>query len=195
MDTRPMGWLVAVRDHPTRPPSAQRLVLACLATRLDWTAGTGYCSHATMAADAGASVSTAKRATRWAVRAGLLAQTRRGHYISAGLAVASEWQLLVPAQGAMGDPLDPAQGVMSDPLAGGPKGSNERPKGPPVTPHPDTPTSRHPKPPLPPRKRRGRQPKPSVTDQRVAAALALAAEYERAEAGTAAAPEHGDDGW
>jgi hypothetical protein len=77
--------------------------------------------------DADASKATVKRSTKWARDAGFLIQARRGHYISEGRAAASEWQL---TQGLTPEPL-------GEPRAqnGRAKGSMERAKGSPQTPH------------------------------------------------------------
>src|ERR1039457_213570 len=72
------GWLVAIRDHPQRPPAMQRYVLTVLALRLDWKTGAGFASTAQLAADADVTPPTVKRATSWARKAELLLQTRRG---------------------------------------------------------------------------------------------------------------------
>jgi hypothetical protein len=86
-------WLVAIRDHPGRPPAVQRLVLHCLALRMNWETGAGFASTAQLAADADASRPTVKRATSWAKQAELLLQTRRGHRLGNGQVAASEWKL------------------------------------------------------------------------------------------------------
>jgi hypothetical protein len=113
-------WLVAIRDHPNRPPLTQRHVLTCLALRLDWATGRGYASVKQLSADADASKVTVWRATTWAQISELLLRTRRGHYISAQTTIASEWQLISPvdnpAQGATGETLATTQGFNgSDP--------------------------------------------------------------------------------
>jgi len=77
-------WLVAVRDHPDRPPMAQRYVLACLALRMDWLTGRGFASTGQLAADSDAEERTIRRATGWARDTGLLLRTRRGHRLGNG---------------------------------------------------------------------------------------------------------------
>ena len=82
-----------VRDHPRRPPAAQRLVLWCLALRLDFSTAQGFASSATLAADADVSEWTVRRATRWARSAGLLVMVQRGHRRGDGSVSASEWRI------------------------------------------------------------------------------------------------------
>jgi hypothetical protein len=112
----------------------QRLVLHSLALRMNWKSGTGYASTAQLMADADASKATAKRATSWARRAGLLLQTRRGHRLGSGQVAASEWKLLRPVdnstQGLTGEPLNSPQGLngeFSRAQQNGLKGSAETP--------------------------------------------------------------------
>jgi len=93
---RPLEWQAAVRDYPGRPASGRLDVLAMLALRLDWTTGAGFVSIGQIAADAAVSASTVKRAIRWAIGAGLLVQTRRGHRLGNGQVMASEWRLSQP---------------------------------------------------------------------------------------------------
>jgi hypothetical protein len=97
-------WQKAVRDHPDRPQPAWCHVLWCLALRLGWKTGTGYASIEVLAADAGCSASTVKRATDWARKAGLLVQTsqggRRGTEVRA-----SEWMLCPPVPTALPRPV------------------------------------------------------------------------------------------
>jgi hypothetical protein len=108
--TRPVEWLLAVRDHPQRPPPAQRLVLEAIALRLNWSSGTGFASVEQLMADADASRSTVIRALQWARGDGakLLDQTRRGGRLGNGKIAASEWRLLAPSQGVTRDTLRPA---------------------------------------------------------------------------------------
>ncbi len=113
-----------IRDHPDRPPALQRLVLYCLALRMDWETGCGFASTETLAADASAEERTVRRATRWGRQADLLLQTRRGHYISPETSVASEWQLTGP-----GYPQDRTQPATGGRLAD-PTGQNGRPNRP-----------------------------------------------------------------
>jgi hypothetical protein len=91
-------WLVAIRDHPQRPPALQRHVLTCLGLRMDWSTGRGFASAEQLAADADAEERTVRRATAWARSepAGLLLRTRRGHRLGNGQSVSSEWQLTLP---------------------------------------------------------------------------------------------------
>ncbi len=106
-------WLVAIRDHPERPPAVQRLVLQCLALRLDWRTGSGFASVAEVAEDADASEPTVRRATSWARRAGLLLQTRRGHRLGNGQVAATEWKLTQPLTGELLKPPQPLNGSAS----------------------------------------------------------------------------------
>jgi hypothetical protein len=94
-------WLVAVRDHPARPPAHQRYVLVCLALRMDWRTGRGFAALRQIAADSDASEPTVRRATSWARRAELLLQTRRGHRLGNGQVAASEWRLTQPLTGEL----------------------------------------------------------------------------------------------
>ena len=75
-------WLIAVRDHPYRPPPRQRLVLTCLALRVDPETGRGFASVRTLARDAGVGERTVKQATAWARRSGLLVTSKRGHRLA-----------------------------------------------------------------------------------------------------------------
>jgi hypothetical protein len=140
-------WLVAIRDHPARPPAMQRHVLACLALRLDWKTGRGFTSTAQVMADSDASKATVKRATRWGRDLGFLLQTRRGQRLGNGQVAASEWRLTVPVdsavsaghrpQGLMGDPLR-SQGLSAEPQGLNGEVSRAQPghlKGSPQTPH------------------------------------------------------------
>jgi hypothetical protein len=92
-------WLVAVRDHPNRPPQAQCHVLTMLALRVDWTTGCGFASGRQLGEDADASERTVRRATTWGRDTGFVVRTRRGHRVSAELVIASEWRLTQPATG------------------------------------------------------------------------------------------------
>jgi hypothetical protein len=94
-------WLVAIRDHPGRPPAVQRLVLHCLALRMNWETGAGFASTGQLAADSDAEERTVRRATSWARQAELLLQTRRGHRLGNGQVAASEWQLTQPVTGGL----------------------------------------------------------------------------------------------
>jgi hypothetical protein len=91
-----MTWLTALRDHPQRPPVAQRMALHALALRMDWQTGTGYASTAQLAADADCGERTVRGATGWARAAAMLVQTRRGHRVTAERVTASEWRLTLP---------------------------------------------------------------------------------------------------
>jgi hypothetical protein len=92
-------WLIAVRDHPNRPPLAQCHVLTMLALRLDWATGRGFASTRQLMADASAEERTVRRSTRWARDNELLLQTRRGRRLGNGQVAASEWQLTQPVTG------------------------------------------------------------------------------------------------
>ena len=97
--TRPLEWMTAIRDHPARPPAAQRHVLAMLALRLHWKTGEGAASAAQLAADADCCERTVRNATGWArgEAVKLLEQTRRGHRLGNGEVRASEWRLCPPS--------------------------------------------------------------------------------------------------
>jgi len=100
-------WLVAVRDHPDRPPMAQCHVLTMLALRMDWSTGCGYASARQLGGDADVSEPTVWRATRWGREAGYLLRTRRGHRVTSERTVASEWQLIQPVTGdGLGEPIN-----------------------------------------------------------------------------------------
>jgi hypothetical protein len=103
-------WLVAIRDHPDRPPALQRLALYSLALRVDWRTGRGFASTQMLADDASAGESTVRRSTKWARDRKLLLQTRRGHYIGPGTVIASEWQLTQPVTGDLLDQSQPVNG-------------------------------------------------------------------------------------
>jgi hypothetical protein len=105
---RPLEWLVIVRDHPARPHGAVFEVLAMLALRMKWADGTGFASNATLAEDCGGGISTVQRATKWAMGAGLLERTARGHRRGDGTPSANEWRLIIPSQQVTGDRLNTA---------------------------------------------------------------------------------------
>jgi hypothetical protein len=128
-------WLVAVRDHPDRPPALQCHILTMLALRMDWSTGRGFAGIRDLMADAAAGKATVSRATAWACTSQLLLCTRRGHYINAQTAIASEWQLTQPvtgdrleSQGLTREPLGQSQGLTREPLgqSQGLNGSNPR---------------------------------------------------------------------
>ena len=112
--TRPLEWLATVRDHPKRPGGRSKCfeILTMLALRLDWSTGAGFASVRELADDARACERTVKSATGWARTNDLLLLTRRGHYVSPGRTVASEWRLTMPvdnpSQGATGRTLEKA---------------------------------------------------------------------------------------
>lgn len=99
-------WLVAIRDHPNRPPAHQRHVLTMLALRMDWTTGRGYVGTRDLMADADVCRNTVMRATSWARQEQLLMRTRRGHYINAQTTIASEWWLTRPQDQSQGLPTE-----------------------------------------------------------------------------------------
>lgn len=105
----------AVRDADPPFTTARLAVLWALGLRMGPN-GSGFASVQTLAADAGVSPETAKRAIRDGRQRGYLLQTRRGHRISDTVVVASEWQLTMPTQGVTGDTLTQTQGVTGDPL-------------------------------------------------------------------------------
>ena len=106
-------WLMAVRDHPDRPPPMQRHVLTMLALRLNWKSGAGYVSTGQLVTDSGAEDRTVRRATAWARDHGLLVQTRRGHRLGNGQIVASEWRLTQPVTADLLTQPQPANGQIS----------------------------------------------------------------------------------
>jgi hypothetical protein len=111
------SWLTAIRDHPSRPPAAQRHVLTMLALRMDWKTAQGYASTQQLTADADASKATVKRATAWARGASLLKMISRGHRITADRVTATKWAL---CQGLTDEPLGGSetdtQGLRDEPL-------------------------------------------------------------------------------
>ena len=112
-----MEWMAAVRDHPDRPPTGQRLVLISLALRMDWSTSQGFASADQLARDADCEERTVRRATTWARTAGLIERTRRGHRISAERVIASEWRLTrPPSQPDTGDLLGKSQPDTDDRL-------------------------------------------------------------------------------
>jgi hypothetical protein len=118
-----MTWLAALRDHPERPPVAQRMVLVSLAQRMDWSTGCGFASTSQLADDADCSKPTVLRATGWGRAAGMLVQARRGHRLGDGRKVASEWRLALPelatettSQGVTGETLNGASRYQPDHL-------------------------------------------------------------------------------
>ncbi len=107
---KPLEWMRSLRDSGefTGGPLNVLLMLA-LRMRKD---GTGFASQRQLAEDAGVSESTVKRALKTARESGSresgwVEQTRRGHRLTDGAAVASEYRLLDPTQPATGDTLDP----------------------------------------------------------------------------------------
>ena len=91
-------WIGAVQRHPERPAANQRDVLTALAVQfIDWRAGTGCASLDMLAEFCGASRNTVQRSLKWAVEAGLLVRTKRGHSMISGGSVASEWLMAFPA--------------------------------------------------------------------------------------------------
>jgi hypothetical protein len=104
---------MAVRDHPDRPPTAQRHALTMLALRLNWKTGSGYVSTGQLAQDSDAEERTIRRATKWARDAGLLTMTRRGHRLGNGQIAASEWQLSQPDTGDLLTQSQPDNGRIS----------------------------------------------------------------------------------
>lgn len=160
--TRIAEWQKAVRDCPDRPPPEQRLVLDCLALRLDWKTGCGSASSAQLAADAGCAVRTVWRATGWAREAGLLIQSRRGHHTGNGQRVASEWRLAIPPpQPATADRLAASQPATADRLAGV---STCQPGGPNLPAEPSQPASG-----APPSRPRSSRPRSSAARSRAPA--------------------------
>lgn len=99
------SWLTGIRDHPKRPPLGQSHALTMLALRMDWRTGCGFASTQGVSDDANVTARTVIRATVWAREFGYLVQTRRGHYVSPGRVIASEWRLTMPSQGDTGDTL------------------------------------------------------------------------------------------
>jgi hypothetical protein len=93
-------WMRAIRDHRPKPgPRSVRYpVLWALALRMR-PDGSGFVSQRLLAEDVEAGVSTVRRHLRWAMDAGYLLRTRRGHRITDELAVASEYRLTQPLTG------------------------------------------------------------------------------------------------
>lgn len=78
-------------------PRAQRDVLLQLADAMNGL-GRGFVDQQRLAREAAVGLATVKRAVRWAIGAGFLDRTGRGHRKGDGSAVASTYQLTVPQQ-------------------------------------------------------------------------------------------------
>lgn len=90
---KPLLWMRALRG--TGAPPAALAVLWALALRMDKT-GAGWVSMEQLAIDASMHRATASRHVQWAISAGWLERTRRGHRITGKTAVASEYVLTQP---------------------------------------------------------------------------------------------------
>lgn len=111
---QPLSWLRLLRDDPE--VGGYRLaVLAALALRVSGVTGSGHCSYARAALDAGCSDAVAKRAIRWAIGRGYLRQISRGHRLGNGESVASVYEL-TGAQQVSGDLLSATSTGLSDNL-------------------------------------------------------------------------------
>lgn len=132
-----MTWMVALRDHPERPPAAQVHVLSMLALRLDWSTGAGFASNGQLASDAQCEERTVKRATKWAREHEMLVQTRRGHRVSAERAIASEWRLTLPVDNETQQDTEVPLGESQGDRGRDPRGHGRPPKGTPAHPHQD----------------------------------------------------------
>lgn len=123
-----MVWMRAVRDYTPKPPanSSRYGVLWALALRLDAT-GQGYASQRQLAGDVVVNERTVRRHLDWARTAGYLVQTRRGHRIKDGTAIASEWRLSQPDMGVLLG--EPAGDVTADSHRDIPTGQSADPTG------------------------------------------------------------------
>lgn len=107
-------WLGAVQRHPERPAANQRDVLTALAVQfIDWQSGTGIASLDMLSEFCGASRNTVQRSLKWAVEAGLLVRTKRGHSMISGGTVASEWLLVFPTTHQQGAVVEEAVTTVS----------------------------------------------------------------------------------
>jgi hypothetical protein len=91
------AWLRQLDERPDRPQGRQRRqfdVLVALAGQLDAETGEGSVSMAELVKVSDVSERTARRAIGWAVTAGLLRRTARGHRLGDGTAAWSCWTLL-----------------------------------------------------------------------------------------------------
>ena len=111
---KPLEWMRAVRDS-SEFTTARLAVLLSLALRMR-SDGAGYASQLQLADDAGVSESTARKALRQARDRGYLEQTRRGHRVTDGTALASEYLLKTPPQPVTPDRLGQSQPVTPDRL-------------------------------------------------------------------------------
>ena len=117
------GWSWRVRETKPKPPAGCLAVLWMLGSRMDAGYGCGFASLKVLAEDAAVGEATAKRAITWARGHLLLNRAARGHHVTGGRAVASEWQLCDPgeptAQGGAAGAGPTAQGepVANEPTA------------------------------------------------------------------------------
>ena len=96
MTVTPLEWMRAVRDSDAFTAGTLNVLLMLgLRMRRD---GTGFASQPQLAEDAGVSERTARRALREARDAGFVTQTRRGHRVTDGTTLASEYRLEIPTQ-------------------------------------------------------------------------------------------------
>lgn len=90
-------WIQAVQRHPGRPAPNQRDVLTALAVEfIDWKTGEGIASLEMLSDFTRTSRQTVQRSLKWAMDAGLLVRTKRGHCLPDGKPMASEWLLTWP---------------------------------------------------------------------------------------------------
>jgi hypothetical protein len=91
------AWLQRLQKNPDRPQGRQRRqldVLIALADLLDVETGEGTASVLELAKAAGVAERTVRRAIDWAIAAGLLERTSRGHRLGDGTIAPSRWLLL-----------------------------------------------------------------------------------------------------
>lgn len=96
------AWLGLVYARPDWPPIGQRDVLVTLAVH-SGCAGSDpdkqpeerRASEKLLREICGASISTIRRALRWAQKAALLVRLQRGHYVADGVAVPSTWRMVI----------------------------------------------------------------------------------------------------
>jgi biotin operon repressor len=98
----PLEWMRALRNAGFTGGALNVLLMLALRMRKD---GAGFASQRQLAKDAGVSESTVKRAIKLARSGGYVQQTRRGHRVTDGTSVASEYRLVVPTQPVTDDTL------------------------------------------------------------------------------------------
>jgi hypothetical protein len=112
VNPRLIHWIVAVHRHPGLNATHRDILTYLAVMKLDYGTGTGYCSLDALANGRDCHPATVKRALDLAQKAALLKRTRWGHYISPGVAAASEWQVIYPAM-----PTAQPRDVGADPTA------------------------------------------------------------------------------